>query len=44
MAVWQPSERYPDPRIEVIDPRFSRYVHFAAAVEKPAKAPAPAAS
>lgn len=34
MAVWQPSERYPDPRIEVIDPRFSRYVIFSAAVEK----------
>ncbi|ANN75750.1 gluconolactonase [Bordetella flabilis] len=34
MAVWQPSERYPDPRIEIIDPRFSRYVHFNAAVEK----------
>jgi gluconolactonase len=34
MAVWQTSERYPDPRIEVIDPRFSRYVIFSAAVEK----------
>jgi gluconolactonase len=34
MAVWQPSERYPDPRIEIIDARFSRYLHFNAAVEK----------
>ncbi|WP_232464656.1 SMP-30/gluconolactonase/LRE family protein [Bordetella genomosp. 8] len=32
--MWQPSERYPDPRIEVIDPRFSRYVIFSAAVEQ----------
>ncbi|ARP84801.1 SMP-30/gluconolactonase/LRE family protein [Bordetella genomosp. 9] len=32
--MWQTSERYPDPRIEIIDPRFSRYLHFNAAVEK----------
>lgn len=32
--MWQMSERYPDPRIEVIDSRFARYVHFNAAVEK----------
>lgn len=31
---WQPSERYPDPRIEILDPRFQRYRLFHAAVEQ----------
>jgi gluconolactonase len=32
--MWQPSERYPDPRIEVLDERFARYRLFHASVEK----------
>jgi gluconolactonase len=31
---WQISERYPDPRIETLDPRFDRYRLFSAAVEQ----------
>jgi len=31
---WQPSERYPDPRVEILDPRFQRYRLFHAAVEQ----------
>ena len=32
--MWQPAERYPDPRIEVVDPSFERYRLFSAAVER----------
>jgi gluconolactonase len=32
--VWQPSECYPDPAVEVIDPSFARYRLFHAAVER----------
>jgi gluconolactonase len=31
---WQPSERYPDPTIEILDPRFARYRIMNAAVER----------
>jgi hypothetical protein len=31
---WQPSERYPDPAVEVLDPSFARYRIFNAAVER----------
>ena len=31
---WQPSARYPDPALEVLDPRFAKYVIFNAAVER----------
>ena len=33
-ASWQPSTRYPDPRVQSLDPRFDRYRLFHAAVEK----------
>jgi gluconolactonase len=32
--VWQPSERYPDPAVEVLDPSFAQYRVFSAAVER----------
>lgn len=32
--MWQPSSRYPDPAITVLDPRFERYFLFNAAVER----------
>ena len=32
--MWQPSERYPDPSIEVLDPSFAKYRNFSAAVER----------
>lgn len=32
--MWQPSERYPDPAIEILDPSFTKYRIFSAAVEK----------
>ncbi|MDC7683582.1 SMP-30/gluconolactonase/LRE family protein [Asticcacaulis sp. BYS171W] len=32
--MWQPSEIYPDPSIEILDPRFERYRLSLAAVEK----------
>lgn len=32
--MWQPAARYPDPAIEVLDPRFAPYVLFNAAVER----------
>jgi gluconolactonase len=32
--MWQPSERYPDPAIEVLDPRFLKYRIVSAAVER----------
>ncbi len=32
--MWQPAERYPDPAITVLDPRFQKYTLFAAAVER----------
>jgi gluconolactonase len=31
---WQPSPRYPDPAIEILDPRFARYRIALAAVER----------
>jgi gluconolactonase len=33
-ALWQPSERYPDPSIEILDPSFLKYRIFNAAVER----------
>jgi gluconolactonase len=33
-AAWEMSERYPDPRIQVLDPAFARYRLFNAAVER----------
>ncbi|MEN0074133.1 MAG: SMP-30/gluconolactonase/LRE family protein [Paracraurococcus sp.] len=33
-AAWQPAERYPDPRIQELDPAFARYRLFNAAVEQ----------
>lgn len=32
--MWEPSERYPDPAIEILDPSFARYRIFSAAVER----------
>jgi gluconolactonase len=32
--MWQPSTRYPDPAIEILDPSFERYRVFSAAVER----------
>ena len=32
--MWQPAERYPDPAIEILDPRFAKYRIFSAAVER----------
>jgi gluconolactonase len=32
--VWQPSERYPDAAIEILDPSFANYRIFSAAVER----------
>ena len=32
--MWQPSQRYPDPAIEVLDPAFLKYRIFSAAVER----------
>jgi len=32
--MWQPSERYPDPAVEVLDASFERYRIFSAAVER----------
>jgi gluconolactonase len=34
MARWQPSEGYPDPAIEALDPRFRKYHIFSAGVER----------
>jgi len=31
---WEPHPRYPDPAIEIIDPSFAKYRHFAAGVER----------
>jgi hypothetical protein len=31
---WQPTERYPDPAVEVLDPSFAKYRIFNAAVER----------
>jgi gluconolactonase len=33
-AAWEVSERYPDPRIQILDPAFTRYRLFNAAVER----------
>ncbi len=32
--MWQQSETYPDPRVEALDRRFAKLVHFHAAVER----------
>jgi gluconolactonase len=32
--MWQPATAYPDPAIEILDPRFNRYVQRLAAVER----------
>jgi gluconolactonase len=32
--MWQPSQRYPDPAVEVLDPSFAKYRILLAAVEK----------
>ncbi|MFZ9417031.1 MAG: SMP-30/gluconolactonase/LRE family protein, partial [Alphaproteobacteria bacterium] len=32
--MWQPSERYPDPAVEVLDASFEKYRIFSAAVER----------
>lgn len=32
--MWQPSERYPDPAVEVLDERFAKYVLNSAAIER----------
>jgi gluconolactonase len=32
--MWQPSQRYPDPAIEILDPAFLKYRIFSAAVER----------
>jgi gluconolactonase len=32
--MWQPSERYPDPAIEILDPSFLKYRIFSGAVER----------
>jgi gluconolactonase len=34
LARWEPSERYPDPAIEVLDPKFERLRIFSAGVER----------
>jgi len=34
LAQWQPSERYPDPAVQVLDPSFNRYRLLLAAVER----------
>lgn len=34
MTSWDPNPRYPDPAIEIIDPSFLKYRHFAASVER----------
>ncbi|MBX6743574.1 MAG: SMP-30/gluconolactonase/LRE family protein [Acetobacteraceae bacterium] len=33
-AAWEESQRYPDPRIEILDPSFERYAIFNAGVER----------
>lgn len=32
--MWQPSERYPDPAVQILDPRFARYRVFNSTVER----------
>ncbi len=32
--MWEPAQRYPDPAIEILDPRFEKYRLFNAAVER----------
>ncbi|NDZ15231.1 gluconolactonase [Variovorax sp. WS11] len=32
--MWQPAQRYPDPAIEILDPRFAKYRLTSAAVER----------
>src|SRR5213082_4190197 len=31
---WEPSERYPDPAIQILDPSFAKYRIFSAGVER----------
>ena len=31
---WQPAARYPDPALQVLDPRFGKYLIFSAAIER----------
>src|SRR5215471_19741023 len=33
-AAWEPSERYPDPSIQVLDPAFNKYRLLLAGVER----------
>lgn len=33
-TMWHPAQRYPDPAIEILDPRFARYRLMSAAVER----------
>jgi gluconolactonase len=33
-VMWQPSERYPDPAVEIVDPSFARYRLSTASVER----------
>ena len=33
-AGWRPSQRYPDPAVQILDERFERYRIFSAAVER----------
>jgi gluconolactonase len=32
--MWEPSQRYPDPAVEVLDPRFEKYRLMSASVER----------
>ena len=32
--MWQPSERYPDPAVRVLDPSFNQYRLMLASVER----------
>lgn len=32
--MWQPADRYPDPAVEILDPRFAKYRLMSAAVER----------
>src|SRR5882672_6971551 len=34
LAQWQPSQRYPDPLVKVIDPSFAKYMLALAKIEK----------
>ncbi len=34
IARFEPSQRYPDPRVEIIDPSFAKYRIFSATLER----------